>query len=70
MHNTPIGAPVLVYRPEKDKRDGPYSLLDICGEDVTVPIPEGDAKFINMVLKPKLTHDSRTEIRTGESGPV
>ena len=55
IHNTPIGAHVLVYRPYKDKLEGPQSLLDVSSEDVTVLLPSGPTKFRSTVVKPFLT---------------
>lgn len=67
IHNAPTEAPVLVYWREKNKWDGPYSVLGICGEDVTVLTPKGDAKFHNTVIKRYLTHASNTEDENGKS---
>lgn len=59
IHKTPISAPVLVYRPEKDKWEGPYSLLEINGENIIVLVAKGPTKFRSTVVKPYLT--SRTD---------
>lgn len=61
IHTTPIGAPVLIYRPEKDKWEGPFSILDIQGEDITVLMPKGPAKFRSTVLKPFLTESNESQ---------
>lgn len=55
IHKTPIGAPVLVYRPKTDKWEGPYSILEINGEDIIVLLPKGPTKFRSTVVKPYLT---------------
>lgn len=52
IHKCPIGSPVLVYRPEKDKWEGPYSILDLKGEDVFVLTSKGAQKFRSTVVKP------------------
>lgn len=52
IHTTPIGSPVLVYRPEKDLWEGPFSVLDISGEDVKVLLPHGTSNFRSTVVKP------------------
>ena len=61
IHKTPIGAHVLVYRPYKDKWEGPNSLLDVSGEDVTVLLPSGPTKFRSTVVKPFLTAPNAQE---------
>lgn len=54
IHKTPIGSHVLVYRPKKDKWDGPFALLDLKDEDaiVLLPPPSGPTKFRIIVVKP------------------
>lgn len=51
IHTAPIGSAVLVYRPSKDMWEGPYSLLDIQGEDIIVLTPKGPQKFRSTVVK-------------------
>lgn len=51
IHKVPIGFPVLVYRPGNDKWEGSFSILDICGENVTVLTPKGATKFRSTVVK-------------------
>lgn len=67
IHKTPIGAPVLIYRPEKDKWEGPYSLLEINGEDVIALLPKGPTKFRSTVVKPFLS-PTDTGANTGNYG--
>lgn len=50
IHTTPIGLPVLEYRPEKDLWESPFSVLDISGEDVTVLFPHGPSKFRSTIF--------------------
>lgn len=57
IQSTPIGAPILVYRPEKDLWDGLFTLLDIQGEDATVLTLKGLTKFCSTVVKPYLAAD-------------
>lgn len=69
IHATPIGHPVLVYRPEKDRWEGSFSLLAIRGEDVVVllPPPSGPTKFRSTVVKPFLTALANSDA-TGDPG--
>lgn len=60
IHNTPIGSPVLVYRPEKDMEEGPYSLLDIQGEDIVVLTSKDSQKFRSTVVKRYISPPSST----------
>lgn len=47
-HSTAIGSPVLFYSPEKNKCEGPFSLLDINGDDCIVLLshPAGPSKIL------------------------
>lgn len=47
IHSVQIGGHALVYRPKKDRWEGPYSVLDINGENITVLLspPSGPTKF-------------------------
>lgn len=53
VHTAPIDSHVLVYRPEKDLWDGPYTLFDVQGETCTVllPPPSGPSNFWSTVVK-------------------
>lgn len=53
IHSAPIDSHVLVYRPEKDIWEGPYTLLDMQGETCTVllPPPSGPSNFRSTVVK-------------------
>lgn len=53
IHSAPLDSHVLVYRPELDRWDGPWTLLDIQGETCTVllPPPSGPTKFRTTVVK-------------------
>eukprot|EP00171_Calliarthron_tuberculosum_P004960 IDg4960t1 len=52
VHNLPLGSPVLVYRPKLDKYDGPFKLLSLDGETMTVLTPRGLSQFRTTVCKP------------------
>lgn len=39
VHSIPTGSHVLVYHPSTDRWDGPYCVLDIDGEEITVLVP-------------------------------
>lgn len=69
IYQTPIGSPVLVYRPEKDKWEGPYSLLELRGEDaiVLLPHPSGPTKFRTTVVKPYIV-DNRQSHQDVDAG--
>lgn len=58
-----IGASVPVYRPEMDKWEGPYSLLDLIGEDaiVLLPHPSGPKILHTTVVKPYILYNSQYE---------
>lgn len=54
-HNTlrvPIGGDVLVWRIHKKKRTGPYKLLDVNNETVTIQLPHGPTQFKSTSVKP------------------
>lgn len=64
---TPIGSLVLVYRPEKDQWEGPFSVLEIRDKDVIVLTPKGAVKFRSTVVKPYLL---ATDLEIGGQGAV
>lgn len=75
IHQTPIGAPDLVYRPEKDRWESPYSLLDLKGEDaiILLPHPSGLTKFRTTVVKPYIVdscQDFQDEEPAVHNGPA
>lgn len=51
IYKTPTGAFVLVYRPENDKWEEPYSILDIRGGNVVLLTPKGAQKVRSTVVK-------------------
>lgn len=52
IHKTFIEHPVLVYRPEIDKWDGPFFLLDVCEEVVMGLASKRETTFRSTVVKP------------------
>lgn len=58
-----IGSPVLLYRPNLNKWDGPFSLLERIGEVATVflPPPSEPTKLRTTVMKPFIVKDSQSE---------
>lgn len=50
IHATPIGSPVLFYCLERDMWEGPFSLLEIRGEDVIALTQKSAQKFRNTVV--------------------
>lgn len=71
IQNAPIGLPVLIYRPEKDKWEGPYSLLELRGEDaiILLPPPSGPTKFRTTVVKPFLTESEPVDEPSDQNSP-
>lgn len=63
IQKTPTGFPVLVYRPQLDRWDGPYCLLDIKGEYLTVMLlpTSGPAEFRSTVVKTLLVENKQSE---------
>lgn len=55
VHKAPIGSHVLVYRPKKDRWEGPYALLGIDGETCSVLLPTGPTPFRSTVVKRHVT---------------
>lgn len=53
IHTTPIGAPVLIYCPEKKQWDGSYLLLEFSGEKFVLT-PKGATKLQITVVIPYL----------------
>lgn len=72
IHSAPIDSHVLVYRPEIDKWDGPFSLLDIQGETCTVllPPPSGPKQFRTTVVKRFIPDDKTTVTTNDEPNPT
>ena len=60
LHSAPLDSHVLVYRPELDKWEGPWPLLDIQGETCTVllPPPSGPTPFRSTVVKRFISDDN------------
>lgn len=54
IHTTLRGAPVLVYRPEQNRWDGPYSLFELRDEDVIVLTSKEAQNIRSTVVKPYL----------------
>lgn len=69
-HSTPFYSHLLVYRPEKDMWEGPFTLLDIHGEVCTVllPLPSVPSKFRTTIVKLHIL-DGNTDIETQNSTP-
>lgn len=51
IHGTPVGAPMLVYRPEVGKWEVLFSLPEVCGEEDMVLASKGTQKFCRRVVK-------------------
>lgn len=64
IHTAPLNSNVLVYRPEVDKSDGAWSLLDIQGETCTVllPPPSGPTKLRTTVVKRFIKDDDASPV--------
>lgn len=60
IHNALLGAPTLVYRPEKDRWSGVFSLLDVQREDVAVHTLKDAQTFWSPVVKRYLNDDNST----------
>lgn len=71
IHSAPIDSHVLVYRPELDKWDGPFMLLEIQGEACTVllPPPSGPKQFRTTVVKRFIPDNKSTDNRNDEPTP-
>lgn len=71
VHSIPIGGHALVYRPKTDKWEGPFSVLDINGEDVTLllPPPSGPTKFRTTVVRPFRSDDTDTQLPSDNQEP-
>lgn len=70
INNSPIGSHVLVYRPEIDKWNGPFALLDMQGEACTILLPSGPTQFRSTVVKRYLSPVVPGSDGSGARAPV
>lgn len=61
MQDTPIGSPVLVWRPHSKEWTGPHTLLAVMNEDCTVQLPGGPTTFRSTAVKPYLKETSKDD---------
>lgn len=61
VRELPIGSLDLVYRTEKDKWEGKFSLLDLKGETCTILFPNGPTQFRSNIVKKYVNEDSFNE---------